>query len=184
MKSTYFHLGITAALLIVVLIVYGVWYHALGSLRAHVAALSAEVAMKNQSGALAIVAEKELERRAAHEKAIQAYFVSPEDIVSFLESLQSIGASLGAKVNVLSVSSHTVPRQHLVLSVRVSGSFDAVMRTVGAIEYSAHDIMINGLSLDTSPATEKTAAGWVAALTLYVGTASSTASAPVPATTP
>ncbi len=175
MNRVYFHLIFATTLFIVALICYAFWYGALGALSFEVAALSSEVTAKNQSAAQALVAEDELAKLSAEENIIHGYFVSTADIVSFLEGLQTLGSFAGAKVSVVSVSANPSPRPHLDLALKVSGSFDAVMRAVGAIEYSAHDIQVTTLTLDTVTSLDpKIPSGWAAALVLQVGTASST----------
>jgi hypothetical protein len=88
---------------------------------------------------------------------------------------------------VLSVAaSHTAAHPSLELTLTVTGTFDAVMRTVGAIEYAPYDLSITGLDLGQ---TDKNA--WHADVTLLVGSAAASASvaaaspapAPVVATT-
>lgn len=184
MSKTYFQLISAAALFAIVLIGYALWYHALGSVSGELADLSAKVAAQNRSAAQAIAAEDELAKLSAEEGAIHGYFVSTSDIVSFLEALQKTGSALGAKVSVTSVSANAAPRPHLDLALTISGSFDAVMRTIGAIEYGPHDIVVKTLTVDSGTSADGSAsAGWTAALALQVGTASSSPALPPPATT-
>lgn len=110
-------------------------------------------------GALALLAEDE--------RAIQSYFVNTEDIVPFLESLESAGKGLGATVAVVSVADKPSGDGRIALSLRITGSFEAVMRTLGVIEYGPHDLRVSNLALDTDPAA---AGSWTAAVTLSVGT--------------
>ena len=67
-------------------------------------------------------------------------------MVAFIDTLEGRGRSLGATVNVLSVSTggdSAHPTLELTLSIK--GSFDAVMRTVGSIEYAPYAISISSL---------------------------------------
>jgi len=184
MSKTYFQLISAAALFAIVLGGYAAWYHALGSVNNELSDLSAKVAAQNQSAAQAVAAEGELAKLSAEEGVIHGYFVSTSDVVSFLEALQKTGSSLGAKVSVTSVAANPAPRPHLDLALTISGSFDAVMRTVGAIEYGPHDITVKTLTVDSAaPADGSASAAWTAALALQVGTASSSPALPASATT-
>ena len=71
-------------------------------------------------------------------------------------------------MKVLSVSVDNSSKQtSLVLSLVVSGTFDAVMRTVGAIEFAPYDVLISKLSLANE---EKNV--WNANLEIVVGSVS------------
>lgn len=174
-RSYLIHLGIALAVLAAALVVYGFWYAALGTLSSEVAGLTAEVAAKNQNVTQAVIAEDELSKLSDEEGAIRGYFVAPADIVPFLESLQTVGAAAGAKVSVVSVSASPTPRPHLSLALKITGPFDAVLRTVGAIEYGPHDITTTTLSLDQG---QGDVIGWSASLAVDVGAASAS---PAPA---
>jgi hypothetical protein len=51
------------------------------------------------------------------------------------------------------------------MSLRIVGSFDAVMRTLGAIEYQAYDTTLANVTLDTP-----TGENWTASASFLVGT--------------
>lgn len=182
MKRPFAHLLIALGILTAALIAYGIAYHVLGKMSASTASLAAEVAAKKESASAAALAEEELKRLVQEEAAIAAYFVVPDDIVSFLETLQEEGKMLGTDVTVISVSAVPTPRPHLDLALKVEGTFDAVTRTVGAIEYSPFDLTVSSLVLDSVQ--EPTESGnastgeWTAQMKLSVGTASSTPTTP------
>lgn len=177
MKKTYFYLTFALIFFAVTLGGYAVWYYELGALSSSVSDITAEVTARNQGAAQALVAEDELTKLSAQESAIRNYFVSSSDIVSFLEGLQTVGTQFKSKVSIVSVEANPLPRQHLNLSLHISGSFDAVMRTVGAIENSPHDVSMLTLTVSaTNPTASSTS--WDAVTTLEVGTASSTPSRP------
>ena len=70
-------------------------------------------------------------------------------------------------MSVLSVSTGTDSLPTLVFSVSIEGSFDEVMNTVGAIEYSPYDLSISEFSLNQG------VGSWQANLGLVVGSVSS-----------
>ncbi len=169
------HLFIALGILAAACVGYGVAYHALGTLSASVAALTDEVAAKKESASAEALAAQELDRLALEEMRIRDYFVAPDNIVSFLETLQAKGVALGSVVTVVSVSAVPTPRPHLDLSLRVDGSFDVVMRTIGSIEHSPHDITVTSLVLDVIDTEAADApSGWTATMKMDVGTATST----------
>ncbi len=174
----------TIAALAAAFTLYGAWYAHVGQESALAVSLAAQIEEANQKSIKAEEAKQQLEKAASDEAAIKGYFVSTSDVVSFLESLQSTGASYGTKVEVVSVSSvPSKPHAQLQLSLSITGSFDAVERTLGAIEYQPYDTVVQNLTLDT-PAQATGAAQWTAAATLLVGTSDATSTPPAPAPAP
>jgi hypothetical protein len=100
------------------------------------------------------------------EQALRAYFVSTSDVVSFLEELQSTGKAFGTTVEVVSVSSTGEGKAaHLSIALKIDGSFDGVVRTLGSLEYSPRDIVVNDAALGISGK-----AHWTATAAITVGT--------------
>jgi len=107
------------------------------------------------------------------EAAVEQYFVSKQDIVPFLEALQATGKGLGTTVSVLSVDDGSEPTHaRFSLSLTVTGSFDGVMKTIGAIENGAYDGVLTNVTIDSSAADPKGARVWTAAVVLSLGEAS------------
>lgn len=106
---------------------------------------------------------------AEAEQVLTGRVVRPKDIVPFLESLERQGTAQGAKVEVLSVTGGDgAPR--LTLSLKIAGTYDAVMRTVGRIEHRPEDIVLTSLTLDADTTEAGAASGkWTAAAVLSVG---------------
>jgi hypothetical protein len=169
---------VAIAILVAALLAYGFAYHVLGTVSATVTALANEVAAKKENASAAALAEEELERVTFEEDQIRAYFVVTDDIVSFLEGLQAKGKSLSTNVTVVSVSANPVPRPHLDLVLRIEGTFDAVARSIGAIEYSPYDLVVTNLTLDSVQNPDGTQGTWTANMKMQVGTASSTPATP------
>lgn len=158
---------------------YGTWYARVGSESANAVALTGKIEEAKQAGVRTQEAKKQLENAASDEAAIRGYFVNTADVVPFLESLQSTGSRFGAKVEVVSVSSDAAkPHARLLLSLRITGPFDSVERTLGAVEYEPYDTVVQTLTLDTPKEQGGSAAQWTAAVTMSVGTIDIAAAAP------
>lgn len=164
-------LSLALAVLVGVLGAYGAWYVAVGQASATSAALAKEIDTKTQDSLRVASAREALETLAADEASIQAYLIRQEDIVSFLERLESSGNALGSVVEVVSVGAEEGgERPHIRLSVKVTGSFDAVLRTLGAIEYGPYDSAVTTVTLDTVPTETGPSGRWTAAATFTLGT--------------
>lgn len=151
--------------------VYSFWYSLVGKASVEAASLSEEIRTKSQDSARVAAAKIALESLAEDEAAMRAYLVREKDIVPFLGTLEDTGASLGANVEVVSVSAEPKgERSQLQLSLKITGSFDAVLRTLGAIEYGPYDSAIQSVTFDTVPI--EGSSSWTAAATFRLGTQS------------
>jgi len=175
----YLHVIVLLLVFVAALFLYGSWYAQVGKESANAADLADQIQLRSQKSVRTQEARTELEHALSEEASISDYFVNTADVVPFLESLQTTGTSLGTKVDVVSVSAQAAkPRSLLQLSLHITGPFDSVMRTIGAIEYQPYDTSVSSLTLDTTGGNGGTAGAWTAALTLFVGTATSTPQAP------
>ncbi|KND51564.1 MAG: hypothetical protein AB202_03280 [Parcubacteria bacterium C7867-007] len=167
MKKPLTHLIVSLVLLIVAIGAYGVWFVVVDTESAKARALSAEIKTKSQDALRIAEAKEALAALAMNESAVNSHFISPNDVVPFLGGLGATGAALGSKVEVVSVGADnaTAGQGHLNLSLRITGSFNAVLRTLGALEYAPYDISLTNLSFDTSGDSL-----WSAAVTVKVGT--------------
>lgn len=182
MKKTLIHFIGALLLLALLLAAYGAWFVVVDRQDAKTRGLRTEIATKSQDTARMAAAKATLTALASDEEAISERFVGTADVVPFLERLQSTGASLGTRVEIISVSADQGKgRGRLNLSLRILGSFDAVMRTVGAFEYAPYDITLTNLVVDTQGAAGKEARGWGASAVFSVGTATTTPRAARPA---
>lgn len=182
MRNPLIHLVLAFVALIIAIGAYGVWYVAVDTENAKARDLAGQIATKSQDASRIAEAKAALAALATDESAVGSHFISANDIVPFLGGLQSTGAALGTKVQVVSVGAApaVAGQGHLNLSVHITGTFDSVVRTIGAFEYAPYDIRLTNLSLDTAAPGQ-----WSAAASFSVGTgpASSTpAKAPVPVT--
>jgi Tfp pilus assembly protein PilO len=186
MKHPFIQLGVAALILVIAIGAYGVWFVAVDTENAKARSLASEIQTKSQDATRIAEAKAALNALATNEASVSMHFVSANDVVPFLGSLQSTGSSLGSTVDVLSVGADPATKAgqgHINISVHISGPFDSVVRTLGALEYAPYDITLTNLSLDTADKNM-----WSAAASFSVGTgpASSTpatAAPAVPATT-
>jgi hypothetical protein len=181
MRLTHFtHVLLALLLLAGTFVAYGAAYHIVDKKTADAAAAEAAIATKTQEAARAQEAQEQLAGLAADETQIGQYFVATRDVVPFLTAIESTGRTFGTKVSVVSVSAAPgKPHGHLTLSVSVTGAFDNVLRTVGALEYAPYDITLQNLTLDTAGNTPGAASEWEAAATFMVGTNDATSTKPV-----
>ncbi len=150
---------------------YVFWYASVGALSENAAALQGEIQTKSQESARVAAAKVALESLKEDEAAMQAYLVREEDIVPFLGALESTGTALGSTLEVVSVASDsTEARSRILLSLKISGSFDAVLRTLGAIEYGPYDSAVENITFDTVLTEEGAGAPWTAVATFTLGT--------------
>ena len=174
MKSHFLHLAIALIIFMIALIGYGSWYAAISAKSAAVAGLKSQIVEKKQATGRIASARTALAEIAGDEADVQSYFVSETGVVSFINELEKRGQSQGTAVNVLSVSTGSTSEQPtLSLALSVKGTFNAVMRTVGAIEYMPYDLSIAGLSL-----AQDDKSNWHANLNLIVGSTKTATSTP------
>lgn len=168
------HFFVLLSVLAVAGVGYGVWYAAIASESAVVAGLDAQIRAKTDAAARIAAARSALTEIAGDEAEVQGYFVSETDVVPFIDDLESRGSSLGADVRVLSVSVASVGlHPTLALSLTASGPFDAVMRTLGTIEYAPYAIAVQNVSLSQSAKGQ-----WHADVSLVVGSVATGTSTP------
>jgi Tfp pilus assembly protein PilO len=172
-------------LFLAVIAAYSFEYSLIGTQSAKAAQLTKSISQKTQASANIAIARSQLASLRTQEAAIDQYFISTTDIVPFLEQLASIGNHLGSTVTVASVAATPgTPYGQLNLSLQVVGSFDAVMRTLGAIEFGPYATTISNLSLSASQESPTAAAKWTAVGVFTVGSHTTTAPPPATVVTP
>lgn len=170
-RSAIIQLSVALVIFACALGAYGVWYASVGKSSVEAASLSEQIRTKSQDSARVAAAKVALESLSEDEAAMRAYLVREQDIVPFLGTLEETGAALGASVEVVSVSAEPVAgRSQLLLSLKIAGSFDAVLRTLGTIEYGPYDSAIKSVTFDTVPSEGERV--WTAAATFTLGTQS------------
>jgi hypothetical protein len=179
MKSPYLHLIIWLAICAATFIGYGLWYSAVANKSLAVADLQNQINMKTETSIRAAAARTALAEISGDESIVESYFVSETAVVPFIDYLQGLASAQTADMKVLSVSTGGSAAQSnlvLLLTVSIDGTFDSVMRTLGAVEYAPYDISVSNLSL-----TQNSKNSWHADLELVVGsvpTAQATSTTP------
>ncbi|KND46855.1 MAG: hypothetical protein AB199_00265 [Parcubacteria bacterium C7867-004] len=153
---------------------YAFWYNRVSTMSATASKLAVDIQTKSQESSRIQAAKAALSSLGEEEAGIRQYFVPASGIVPFLESLEQTGKGFAADVEVLSVAANPaknagVDRDHLSLSLKITGPFDSVIRTLGAIEYGPYDSVLTSLTFDTASAGATTTA-WSAAATFDIGT--------------
>ncbi len=168
MKSSLIHLAVMTTLLVAVLLGYGYWYSVVSAKSAEVVQLQSQIDSKNATASYIASVRSALAEISNDEAVVQSYFVSESDVVTFINDLQSRGSTKESVVSVSSVSSVPVSKTSahpaLKLSLKVQGTFDAVLRTIGSIEYAPYDISITSLSVN-----KKDKKQWTANVNILVG---------------
>ncbi len=147
MKSPFIHLTIWGLLSAAVLSGYVYWYHVVSSESLVVAGLQNQIDTKKETVARVASARATLAQIAGDESVIRNYFVPETGVVSFIDDLEERAEVLNASLKVGSVSmtgGNKLPT--LVFSLSIEGSFDAVMRTLGAIEYAPYNLVVSKFS--------------------------------------
>lgn len=147
MKSHFFHLIVALAIALVVWIGYGFWYAAVSAKSNVVADLQNQITTKAETVNRVISTRATLAEISDDETAVQGYFIPEAGVVAFIDGLEAQGRNQGATVSVLSVSTDSVATPPtFILSLTIKGTFDAVMRTIGIIEYAPYNLVVSELS--------------------------------------
>lgn len=163
------HVMLAGILFLGVVGAYGAWYAYVDRVSAEAAAIREDIVRIKQGSAAAADTQRMLESLSGTEETIRSYFVSTQDVVPFLESLGREGERLGSRVEVVSVSElPKSSRGGITVGLKISGSFDSVLRTLGSLEYSPRDIEVEKVTLDAVSAAEGVV--WTAQATAIVGT--------------
>jgi hypothetical protein len=167
MKSPTIHFFGALAVLALVSSGYGVWYSVVSHKSQYVANVQQQIDDANKNVSRIASARAALAEIANDEAQVKSYFVPESGVVAFITTLERLGTAQNSRVSVLSVSTAGSTAQPiLVLSLSIKGTFDAVMRTVGAIEYAPYDLSVSRLSVGQD---DKNL--WHADLSLSVGSA-------------
>lgn len=174
MKSHVPHLIAVCVLAAGVLVGYCAWYMVVSAKSVSVAVLENDIVAQTATVSRTASARAALSEIADDEATVQQYFIPEANVVTFINTLESIGREQGASVNVLSVSaSKTRPQNAFDFALTATGTFSAVMRAVGAIEYAPYDLSIASVNLSANDTNV-----WSANITLTVGAIKSATSTP------
>lgn len=166
----YIPLGIAILIFIGSLALYGIGYSLLSKESERSSKLATQAAQKSTELERVARAHVALSTLQGDETNLDQYAITKSGVVPFLESLQATGRPLGATVNVISVADQKDGKHdRIALSLSITGTFDAVMRTLGTIEYGPYDGVITRVSFDSAGKGQ-----WTATLTYSVGLRPST----------
>jgi hypothetical protein len=164
MSRSLAQLLVALGVLAIVCGIYALWYYEVEREAKQSAELQAQIQATIESAVTAAETSDTLASLAADEAAIEGYRIKLADIVAFLERIEATGRSLSTSVEVVSVADKPGSDGRMALTVRVIGSFDAVLRTLGAIEYGPYDSKVTTLTFDTP----ETGGAWTAIAALSV----------------
>lgn len=167
MNKPLIHLVVAFLILVGVAAAYAFWYLHITALRGEVAVLAAEATAAEANAGEIAAARQTLSTLAVDEEFFGSYFVSTSTLVSYLESVEATGRSLGTEADIVSVTPGGKGDPRIVVAFKAVGSFAAVMRTVGAIEYGPYDAHITSITIDTNAGSE---GAWAATGSISVGT--------------
>jgi Tfp pilus assembly protein PilO len=137
----------------------------------NVETVAATVSEKRQETLRVALAKAALPKLAESEALLDAHTVRAQDIVSFLGGLETQGKATGATIEVVSVSpEQATERPRLALSIKITGTFDAVERTLGTIEYGKYDAVVSSVTLEASKDAQAKSPTWTAFVVLSVAT--------------
>lgn len=168
-KKPLIHAVIAFVALLIAIGGYAYWHYLVSTKSAEAESLGNDIATAIAESEQAAATRAALESLATDEAALRGYFIATDDIVPFLEVLETTGRNLGADVEVAAVSDAPGADGRITLSLRITGSFDAVLRTVGAIEYGPYDSRVENLTIEATPLD---ASSWNATGVFSVGVAS------------
>ncbi len=142
------HLLIALALLAASVGTYVMWYISVVRESDRALSLITEVERASDAAARASETKSVLASLAEDENSIRTHFVVASNISLFLEELETTGRSLGAVVEVISVADTLTKEERVNVSLRIVGTFDSVLRTLGAIEYGPYDTRLEHSTFD------------------------------------
>lgn len=172
MKSPIVHFSAAFTVCAFALTGYWFWYAAVAEKSASVAALQNSIDASVNAASRAALARAALADLEGDEALMRSYFVSETGVVAFINGLETLGrATDSTTVSVLSVSTaaDAAARPAFKFALLVKGTFDGVMRTVGAIEYLPYIVSVSSLSIAKNSKND-----WQANLVFTAGAATST----------
>jgi hypothetical protein len=176
MRVSLIHLIVASLVALALMSGYVLWYRAVSQKSTDVTSLQNQIEAKNDAAARITSTQNTFAEIIGDENLLEHYFVSETGVVTFIDDLEEKGRKLGTDVKVLSVNTGGSTAQPVLLfSLSVRGSFGAVMRTIGAIEYAPYDLVINKFVLGQEEKSD-----WNAQLTITVGSVSKTATSTKP----
>lgn len=174
MKSPVIHLSSALAAFALALAGYWLWYAAVAEKSVAVVTLQTSIDASANAASRAALARAALAELEGDGATLRDHFVSETGIVAFINGLEALGRATGSTtVSVLSVSTaaDAAARPAFKFALLVKGTFDGVIRTVGAIEYLPYAVSVSSLSVAKNAKND-----WQASLVFLAGAATSSPS--------
>lgn len=173
MKSRLSQLILACLVCTAALVGYGILYRAVAAKSVAVTVLQDSIDAKTKVVSRMAITRSALAETSGDEAVVQNYFLSKTAIVAFIDSLEARARAIGVTtISVLSVSTGgTSAQPTFTFTLSIKGTFDAVMRTIGAIEYSPYAASISTLSVGQNAKND-----WQASFTFLVGSSATTTS--------
>lgn len=146
MKGPAIHLSIAVIALLAALGAYALGFMLVTDAKGKATELAAAIAAKEAEQARGASARSRVAEVASDEEFLASRLVAEADIVAFLETLESAGDPYGATVKVASVADDA-GEERLSLALSIEGSFEGVMKTLGAIEHGRYALAPKDVSL-------------------------------------
>jgi len=147
MKSSLSHMLIWVCICATTFVGYGFWHSIIANKSIAVENMQNQIDTKIEMVDRIASARTTLADVSGSEIAIQSYFIAETEIVSFIDTLEAYARAQNATMKVLSVSTSKAGTQPtLAFLLTINGTFDAIMRTVGTIEYAPYNLSIAKLS--------------------------------------
>jgi hypothetical protein len=93
-------------------------------------------------------------------KILDAYFIKPEQAVTFIEQVEKLGVITGTKVTIKSVVSPKKPGESFLLDFSAKGKFEDIYRLFGLIDEMPHKVTVKTAAISQSKNSEQDASEW------------------------
>lgn len=148
MRPSVLHLVVVTLAGIAVLGGYGAWYRIISQKSNEVIDLQNKITETSDAMGRIASTRAALTEISGDEAQVQGYFVPETGAPALIEDLEARGVAQKASVSVLSAAiGGTSAQPTLTLPITITGTFDAVMRTVGAIEYAPYALSISSVTV-------------------------------------
>ena len=111
------------------------------------------------------------ESTAASRALLPEFLVSSDDAVPFIDAVEDVGQTTGAKVSISTLSSSATSgssNQTITATISVTGTWANVMRAVEMIENMPYAVSVKSISIDVLSSTDQSGSvpGWTAVLSI------------------
>lgn len=104
---------------------------------------------------------KELKESEDQRKELLSHFVDSDNIVSYLDFIESLGTTAGAKVELSKVDISNIKGTKLLVSGKATGDFNNTAKFLSLLESSPYEINIVSMTLSKLPQTAIGGGDWI-----------------------